>query len=474
MNGGAEQYALTLARAMSGRWDVEILTTCARDYGTWADAYPPGLETLDGVAIRRFPVDAPRDPATFDRRSRVLRRRLRSAPLAEQEDWMRAQGPYSTPLLNEIAARRDAFELFVFFTYLYATTYFGLPPVADKAVLVPFGHDEWPIRASMWDAFFARPAAFAFSTPEERAFLTARFPHVRLDGPTIGIGIDPPADAQPQRFRERYGIAGPFALYLGRIDAAKGVDRLLSCFARYERAHPGDLELVLAGRAERPLRPRPRVHALGFVDEATKFDALAAADVVIVPSVYESLSLVALEAWSAGRPVLAAAQSAVLVGQVRRAQGGMWFADAAEFVTALELLRLRRARVHLAPRHRSIRRATQEHRHKEEMNASRQRASAAHLAPTRIGRTPRAYAHRPHTSRLRASAAHLAPTRIGRTPRACAHRPHTSRLRARLARGSVVPHVIPSLSRDSSLPRHNGKTPPHVPEHRRGRRQRCA
>jgi glycosyltransferase involved in cell wall biosynthesis len=324
---------------MSARWDVEILTTCAREYGTWADAYPPGLETLDGVAIRRFPVDAPRDPAAFDRRSRALRRRLRTAPLAEQEDWMRAQGPYSTPLLNEITARRDAFEVFVFFTYLYATTYFGLPPVAHKAVLVPFAHDEWPIHASMWDAFFERPAAFAFSTPEERAFLTARFPRAPLTGPTIGIGIDPPADAQPERFRERYGIAGPFALYVGRIDAAKGVDRLLKHVARYERVHPGDLELVLIGRAERPLRPQRRVRALGFVDEETKRDALAAADVVILPSAYESLSLVALEAWSAGRPVLATSQSAVLVGQVSRAQGGLCYANEAEFVSALTQLR---------------------------------------------------------------------------------------------------------------------------------------
>lgn len=339
VNGGAEHYCLTLARAMAERWDVEIVTTCARDYGTWANVYPPGVERVDGVTVRRFPVDAPRDPAVFDRLSRRLRRRLRSAPPAEQEAWMRAQGPYSTPLLDYIAAQRDAFELFAFFTYLYATTYFGLPPVADKAVLVPFAHDEWPIHASMWDAFFARPAAFAFSTPEERAFLQRRFPRAALDGPTIGLGIEAPPDPQPQRFRERYGIDGPFALYLGRIDAAKGVDRLLAHFARYRRARGDGLQLVLIGRAERALPPQPGVRAVGFVDEEAKFDALAAADVLIQPSAFESLSLAVLEAWSVGRPVLVTQASDVLVGQVRRAEGGLTYAGEREFVAALTRLR---------------------------------------------------------------------------------------------------------------------------------------
>jgi glycosyltransferase involved in cell wall biosynthesis len=338
VNGGAEHYCLALARAMSERWDVEIVTTCARDYGTWADAYAPGIERLDGVTIRRFPVDAPRNRETFERLSRALRARLRRASLAEQEAWMKAQGPYSTPLLDHIATRRDDFELFVFFTYLYATTYFGLPPVAEKAVLVPFAHDEWPIHASIWEAFFRLPAAFAFSTPEERAFLKRRFPQAELAGPTIGIGIAAPAGLRPQRFRERYGIDGPFALYVGRIDAVKGIDRLLADFARYKRHHPGDLQLVLIGRAETPFAPRPHVRALGFLDEESKYDALAAADVLIQPSPLESLSIVVLEAWSTGRPVLVTGASDVLVGHVRRAQGGLCYGDQAEFVAALALL----------------------------------------------------------------------------------------------------------------------------------------
>ena len=126
----------------------------------------------------------------------------------------------------------------MFFTYLYATTYFGLPLVANKALLAPLAHDEWPIYASMWNEFFDRPAGFLFNSPEEREFLQGRFPTAALSGPIAGIGIEAPVDVRPERFRRRFGIDGPFIVYVGRIDASKGVHRLLDLFAfPYKRIH---------------------------------------------------------------------------------------------------------------------------------------------------------------------------------------------------------------------------------------------
>ena len=339
VNGGADYLCLAVARAMSARWDVEIITTCARDYATWENHYPPGVERLDGVTIRRFPVDRPREQAHFDRLSARMLEHITDAPLAEQEAWMQAQGPYSTPLLRYLAEHRDDYERFFFYTYLYATTYFGLPLVAEKAVLVPFAHDEWPIRMPFFEAMFRLPAAIAFSTPEERDFLHTRFPDVRFDGPIVGIGVEAPPDVRPERFRRRYGIEGPFAVYVGRIDPEKGCERLIAAFAHYREHYRDDLNLVLVGRAAMELPRLPYVRAVGFVDEESKFDALAAADVVVMPSALESLSIVLLEAWSVGRPVLVSAAGDVLVGQTRRAGGGLWYADDAEFTVALHLLR---------------------------------------------------------------------------------------------------------------------------------------
>ena len=339
VNGGAEFLCLAVARAMSTIWDVEIITTCARDYSTWEDYYSPGVEELDGVTIRRFPVDEPRIATHFNRLSQRILPRLGVASLSEQEAWMKAQGPYSTPLLRYIEDHRDVYERFFFYTYLYATTYFGLPLVADKAVLVPFAHDEWPIHMPFWNEIFESVDSFVFSTPEELSFLRGRFPKANLKGPIIGIGIESPADPRGDRFRRRYGIDNPFALYLGRIDPSKGCDKMIDAFSRYKQLHHDDLMLVLVGRAAMDIPELPFLRAVGFVDETTKFDAIAAAEVALMPSALESLSIVLLESWSVGRPVLVTASSDVLVGQVQRANGGLWYGDDAEFTAALHMLR---------------------------------------------------------------------------------------------------------------------------------------
>lgn len=323
---------------MSSIWDVEIITTCARDYLTWEDYYPAGKTLQDGIAIQRFPVDERRSTKYFDRLSQRMLPHLADAKVSEQEAWMKAQGPYSTALFRYIEDSRDKFEMFFFFTYLYATTYFGLNLVADKAVLVPFAHDEWPIYMPFWEPFFHRPAGFIFSTPEEQEFLQRRFTALPLEGPTIGVGVDLHDDADGERFRRRFGINNPYVLYLGRVDVAKNCDRLINAFSRYKQMYQDSVILVLVGRAAMEIPVLPFLRAVGFVDEQSKFDALAGAEVAIMPSALESLSIVLLEAWSVGRPVLVNAASDVLVGQTKRANGGLWYGDDAEFVAALRIL----------------------------------------------------------------------------------------------------------------------------------------
>ena len=79
----------------------------------------------------------------------------------------------------------------------------------------------------------------------------------------------------------------------------------------------------------------PRIHHLGFLDDRDKFDALAASDLLIMPSYFESLSMVALEAWALGRPVLANGHCDVLRGQCIRSNAGLYYDTYEEFVEAL-------------------------------------------------------------------------------------------------------------------------------------------
>jgi glycosyltransferase involved in cell wall biosynthesis len=142
------------------------------------------------------------------------------------------------------------------------------------------------------------------------------------------------------------GVGRPYALCVGRVDLSKGVGELVEHHARYRRAVPDGLDLVLAGGGDAPLPSHPWLHRLGYVEDAAVHDALAGAAAVVVPSPYESLSLVQLEAWSHGRPTLANAASPVLVGQSRRAGGGLWYRDGDEYAAMLHLLATARPLAH--------------------------------------------------------------------------------------------------------------------------------
>jgi glycosyltransferase involved in cell wall biosynthesis len=319
---------------------VEVLTTCAVDYMTWANHYPAGEQNIGNLRVRRFPVARVRDVDSFNRLSVSIHARIATATLDEQQAWMREQGPWSPTLFDYLHDAKDRYDAFIFFTYLYATTYFGLPLVAEKALLVPTAHDEWPIHLSMWNRLFELPRAFAFNSDEELAFLRRRFPRAALRGAVVGVAVDPPERTDAAAFRKRHGIEGPYVLYVGRIDAAKGVDRLLEDFAAYRRNTADErTQLILVGNSVMQLPARRQVRALGFLRDQEKWGAIAGCDALVMPSSYESLSMACLEAWSLGKPVLVTAKSDVLVAQCRRSQGGLWYRDADEFTAALDYLR---------------------------------------------------------------------------------------------------------------------------------------
>jgi glycosyltransferase involved in cell wall biosynthesis len=138
-------------------------------------------------------------------------------------------------------------------------------------------------------------------------------------------------------FRRRHKLYGPFALYGGRIDAGKGCEELIEYFASYVEAG-GDAALVLMGVKLMPIPEEPFVRFAGMLSERERLQALEAATVVVVPSPLESLSLLALESFAVGTPVLANARSEVLVDHCVKSNAGLYYADRDEFVECLKLL----------------------------------------------------------------------------------------------------------------------------------------
>jgi glycosyltransferase involved in cell wall biosynthesis len=331
--GGAEEQCRQLVERLAPRFEVEVFTTCARDYLTWANAYRPGTDGVDGITVHRFPVARPRRVRAFGRLSqRIFDRPHR---FRDEAEWMERQGPDSPALFGALARRREEYDLFFFFTYLYQTTFFGLPLVAEKAVLLPTAHDEPPIRLGIYRPLFHLPRGIVYNTEEERAFIEATFHNRHVPNIIGGMGVDLPPLPE---IAPAEGARG-YLLYLGRVDVAKGCEELFAGYRRFAAARPDAPKLLLAGEVKMRLPRDPRIETLGFVSDERKRELIAGALALVVPSRYESLSLVALEAWAAGTPVVAMEHSAVLAGHLERSGGGWLYGDAAGLDRALgELL----------------------------------------------------------------------------------------------------------------------------------------
>jgi glycosyltransferase involved in cell wall biosynthesis len=342
VTGGAERHAQQVVEKLAPHWEVTVLTTCAKNHLTWENVFAPGEEkSREGVRILRFPVTRVRRIRPFNALSKQVFDR--SNERLREEHWVAEQGPLVPGLLEHLDAHGADYDGFVFFTYLYAPTVWGLPLVADRALLVPTAHDEPPLRFGAYADVFERPSALLCNTPEEVALIGRTYPrHARAR--VVGVGVEVPPDVDPRRFRERHDVHDPYLLYLGRLEAGKGIPELLSHYRELRARFHDAPELVLAGEAHMELRGEG-VHAVGRIGEQEKYDALAGALAVTVPSRFESLSLLTLEAFAAGTPVLVNGQSEVLVGQVERSGAGRAYTDLDSFITGLREVGEQRARL---------------------------------------------------------------------------------------------------------------------------------
>jgi glycosyltransferase involved in cell wall biosynthesis len=332
INGGAELHARYVAERLARHAEVEVVTTCARDYVTWRNERPAGVETINGLPVRRFTVDHERDPRTFGRRSHHVFEHRHS--LADELAWLESEGPASRAMVDYLAAA-ETFDFVILFSYRYYHAYHAARRIASKAILVPTAERDEAIGLSIFGPVFRGVRGIMYNSHEERAMIQAASGNQDVPGVVVGVGSEVPAQADPKRFRAAFKIDRPFALYIGRIDENKGCKELFEHFRRYAATFPRGLDLVLIGSAILPIPDHPRIHHLGFLEDRDKFDALAAADLLIMPSYFESLSMVALEAWAMGKPVLANGRCDVLKGQCIRSGAGLYYESYEEFAETL-------------------------------------------------------------------------------------------------------------------------------------------
>jgi glycosyltransferase involved in cell wall biosynthesis len=335
--GGAELAIRMLAERLADRpeWDIEVLTTCARDSRTWADEYPPGSVSLNGVDVSRFPSERGRDPQ-FDRFSGTVMANPHRAPVAVQREWVDRQGPVSSELIAAVGDS-DA-DLCVFSPYLFHPTVYGVPAARGRAVLHPAAHDEAPLRLPIYRQVLRDLSGLVFYTHEERRLTGRRFRVGAIPQIVLGLGIEE-HDGDAAAARAELGIGdAPYIVCVGRVDPSKGTTTLGTFFAKYKERHPGPLKLVLVGQVVEAPPAHPDIVVPGLVSEAVKWGAMRGAEVYVTPSGYESFSLVVLESWIAGVPVLVNARCGATREHSERSGGGLWFDDYPHFEAMLDRL----------------------------------------------------------------------------------------------------------------------------------------
>jgi len=340
LNGGAELHARYVAEHLSRHAEVEVLTTCATDYITWRNTLAAGSEQVNGVRVRRFPVSRERDVDDFGRRSTQVFEEPHS--IAAELAWLRSEGPTSPSLISHLRRHGDGYDYCIFFSYRYYHAYHGIRVTGPRAVLVPTAERDPALGLRIFGASFRSVRALMYNSHEERALINAVSGNDTVPGVVVGIGSEVPTRTEPRRFRQATGIEGPVIIYVGRIDENKGCHELFDYFQRYAR-HSPQLTLVLIGTPVTPIPDHPQIRHLGYVSDQEKFDAMAAADLLVMPSYYESLSMVTLEAWALGRPVLANGRCDVLCGQCIRSNAGLYYESYEEFAETLHAILSSRA-----------------------------------------------------------------------------------------------------------------------------------
>ena len=367
--GGPEHVCRLFAEQVSGRHQVDVLTTCARDPRTWRNEYPEGADRMRSVLVRRFAVNQEHDHTAF----RHLSTRMFGMPQGREDEheWVRRLGPTSPALIEYLKRQHRSYDALVFFSMYHPTTVFGLAVAPERSVVFPCLRLDPALRFGIWSELLGSVKAIGYLSAAER-HQTQRFFRLPTPDEVVGLGIEAPAQQTYPRhqqdpaddmaegdpderegaqeiepteylagrgvpFRRRHRLYGALVLYAGRVQPNNGCEELLEYFDAYASGN-GTTTLVLMGTKLMKVPEQPYLRMGGVLPERERMIAYEAADVTVAPEPDDPAAVAALESFAVGTPVLASARNAAAADYCRRANAGLYYATRDEFIEALRLL----------------------------------------------------------------------------------------------------------------------------------------
>jgi len=335
--GGSETLAFKVAKILAKEHKVTVLTTTAKEHTTWKNYWEPGEYSEEGIKVKRFWVDFPRS-SYWEILNQILLKfagsieKLRNLPLNFCREWVKYQGPYSSELFKYL--KKTEYDKYIFFTYLYPTTFFGIETVLKKGVekekiyFVPTYHQEPPAYLPVFLEYQELKHLFLTKAEAKLAInIYQKEPKYQM----LGFGMEDHY-AKYAHFEKK-----DFVIYAGRIEQGKGVKELVEYFRKFYKRYP-KVKLYLIGRGKLNRNLSEGVVYKGFVDEKEKLRLLREARVFIHPSPYESLGIVLLEAFMMGTPGLVNGKCEVLREHIEKSGAGKVYNSYEEFEKKLKEL----------------------------------------------------------------------------------------------------------------------------------------
>jgi glycosyltransferase involved in cell wall biosynthesis len=333
--GGAERSLAVIADTLHQRGHaVEVFTSCTQAETSWTNELSEGTACPAGYPVHRFGIDT-HDPVRYqDAVSAVLDGG--SAAAAQAGHAFRTHSLHSRRLLDALERRRGEWDALIVGPYLLGLTADVAQAFPDQTLLVPCFHDEPWARLPVWQPAYSAVAGMLYHSAEEKVLGEVELGYNCPGAVVAGTFLDVDALGDAERGRARVGGERRYLVYCGRYLAQKGLALLLDYAQRYSAAHAERFIFVFLGQGSLPIPRASWCRDLGFVKEEVKRDILAGAAALIQLSRHESLSLVTLEAWAQGVPVLVNARCSVLAGQMRRCAGGQALESYEAFAAALD------------------------------------------------------------------------------------------------------------------------------------------
>lgn len=310
VNGGSEQHARRIAERLIGKYEITVLTTTSITE-RWDNSYNVGVEVINGVKVKRF--------ESLGSNKRIA-------------------GPYCPSLIEYISENKNNYEAFLFMTYLFYPTIKGMPLVKGKAIFFPTAHDEPDLyRYILEESIFRMPKDILFNSVEEQQLVQRIFKNEYIRNMVVGEGVDTPEKVFPEEFKKKWNLK-EYIVYVGRCGRAKRCDVLIQNFIQYKKDNPGELKLVIVGKSDLPPITNADIVFCGFTSDQEKFDAMAGAKCLVMPSLFESLCMAVVEALSVGTPVIVNGECAVLREHCHRGNCGLYYRNYEEFSKELNYI----------------------------------------------------------------------------------------------------------------------------------------